>query len=267
VGAWQARPERFYVGVGFIAAGFIFWVAFTLADFVGRHPDWVSCTGELLKIQHESCDDNDCLLDVVMAFPLQNGEMHKTLINYASGNNIFYEVMGPADSNGKKVIVGAKLKLHYDPNNPERAALVFKNDGKGWIAGAIAAMVFIPAGVGMLWGLMRNSLRLRRLKRSGQGFSVTIDSVRENRNLSRRAGADEPFFYPWIIQATWIHPQTGKAHTLESGLIWDDPREEVHVGGHITAVVDLVGRPAIYAIDIAPLGEVSAVKPLVGPGK
>jgi hypothetical protein len=260
VGAWQLRSDRFYVGVGFIIGGFIFLIAFTLGDFVHRHPDWVTCEGELVELRNQVCDDNDCSQDVVMMFPLQNGTMHKTLLLYQSGNNIWDEVPGPADAKGKKIIVGAKLKLHYDPKNPERAELIFKHYGQGWIVGSIAALVFVPAGIGILWGMMRSSLRLRRLKRLGRGYSVAIDSIRQNKDVARRAGADEPFFYPWVIQATWIHPESGKAYELESGPIWDDPREQVNVGGYVTAVVELTRRPALYAIDLAPFDEASVVK-------
>jgi hypothetical protein len=261
MGAWQRWSDRIYVGWGFVIFGFFFSAAFVLIDILTRHPDWPTTTGELVDIRNKSCDDRGCSMEVLMSFALPDGRQQQTWI-YESEGRIYEDIPILSQVDEAKTFVGAKLKLHYDPRKPERASLLLRGNAGAWIVGAISASVLIPLGLGILYGPIRNSLRRRRLAKSGQRFEAEIGRIRQNKHHMRRSGEYSTTYYPWVITATWVHPQTGTKYQIESGPIWDDPRDDVNSGGRIAVTVDISRRPYLYAIDSEPLGEAPTVKVL-----
>jgi len=262
--AWQPRSDRIYVGWGFVAWGLLWLVGPPLLYFCTSKADWAETVGKIADTRNKNCesDGGPCTMDVLMSFSLSTGAVQKTWVMHESVNALWDAVDVPANENGTKILVGASLKLRYDPLNPERVKFLFGTERKLLVFGGFFGGTFFVSGFGVLYGPIRNSFRRRRLAKSGQRFEAEIGRIRQNKHHMRRAGEYSETYYPWIITATWIHPQTGAKYQVESGPIWDDPRDDVYAGGRIVVMVDISRRPYLYAIDSEPLGEAPTVKVL-----
>jgi hypothetical protein len=83
---------------------------------------------------------------------------------------------------------------------------------------------------------LRKALRLsrtrKRLLASGMPVSGKVVKVREDTSIIVN---DE---HPWVVEAQWTHPSTGKQMQEASDFFWFDPSGSFPVGAAITVVVD-----------------------------
>jgi hypothetical protein len=173
---------------------------------------------------------------------------------YISSNQLWSAAPGPPDDDGRKNLYDAILPIIYDPSNPGDIALRGTEPRNLLIGGLVFASVFWPLGIALLIGPCLGSLRIKRLEWAGTRSEARIIDIKRDSTQANRFGRNSPVEFPWMIQADWLHPQTGAKYLLESGSIWRDPRDLVHVGGAIDVLIDY-SRPVVcYALDTLPFG-------------
>ncbi len=128
--------------------------------------------------------------------------------------------------------IGQTVEIAYDPDFPQRARIL--RFGELWFLPAVMAPI---AALTLLWTIWsplqawRKRLARHRLEARGQRIEATVKTVTRNPFASVNGQT------PWVVEAHWTDPDSGRRHRFLSESIWRDT-EPRPAGGRVTVLVD-----------------------------
>jgi translation initiation factor IF-1 len=179
-----------------------------------------------------------------------DGSSYYPIVRFTPKNGEEIEFTGGIGSSPPSFKTGQKVKVLYDPRNPESARIdaFFEMYGFGGIF-AFVGFVFLAIGLGMGIAQLRDKYSDDWLLINGKQVQAKIISVAPD--TSFQVNGQSPF----RITAQWENPNTRKVHVFRSDHIWFDPSQYIE-GDEVTVLID-PKNPKKYDVDLRFLPELA----------
>ena len=185
-----------------------------------------------------------------------DGTTYRPRVRYRpqGGYDMFFE--SSVSSNPPAFDVGEKVKVLYEPGNPQSAKInSFMSLWFGVLISGVLGLIFSAVGLGTLVHAIRKHKMYGWLEKYGQTITVKVNETyqrvadKKTRNTNGRtvyvkSGGDDF----WKINAQWQNPRDQKIYVFESEPIAFDPAE--YVRETVNVRID-PNNPKRYRMDIS----------------
>jgi len=155
-----------------------------------------------------------------------------------------YSFISSSSSNPPAYDLGEQVEVIYDPQSPGSDARIngFMSLWMAPLIVGILGLVFASIALVMtVIGIKRQRMQ-QRLMQQGQPVLASITGVALDNSFS--INNENPF----VIEAQWQDPETGKTHSFTSDYIWFDPQPYLP-GEEVSVLID-PADPEKYYMDL-----------------
>jgi len=172
------------------------------------------------------------------------GHSYYPLIRFKTKSGQVVEFKSSFGSNPPSYVVGARVPILYDPDNPHRAEInSFMSLWMGVIILLALGGIFTAVGVGTVLVAVASKRKIEWLKTAGEKIATDFQRVELDTSVKVRGRS------PYRIISQWHDPTTNKVYVFESENIWFNPEEYIK-GDKIDVYVD-INNPKNYYMDIS----------------
>ena len=201
---WVLGGVFFVIGVGLLFGGVSWWRA--NAAFAAHAVAGEGTVSDLLYRRSSGSGSSN------------KGGTYVPVIDFTAPNGSRIHITGSSGSNPPAYSRGDKVKLLYDPANPEKAVIdSFGERSAGPLILTGLGAVFALVGGGVLFARARERKQRKWLAQNGMRVQARLTGVDYDTSLTVNNR------HPWRLLAQWQHPATQAVHTFRSDPIWFDP--------------------------------------------
>jgi hypothetical protein len=222
---WIVGSVFLVVGLGMLYGGFSFWRS--NAAFAA----------------HASSADGT-VTDLAYSSSSKGKGTYRPVVEFTAPNGSKVHITGSGGSNPPAYARGDKVRVLFDPANPEQAKIdSFMEQSFGpLILGGMGA-IFGLVGGGMVGFMVRRRKVRAWLAQNGMKVRAKFEGVEYDTSLKVNGR------HPWRLTCQWQHPSTQNVYLFRSDPVWFDPtsfvnREELDV------LVN-ADNPKQYEVDIS----------------
>jgi len=173
-----------------------------------------------------------------------NGGTYVPVVDFSTPDGNRIHVTGSSGSNPAAYSRGDKVRVLYDPANPQGAQIdSFGERGFGPALLTGLGTVFALVGGGVLAARVRQRKLRKWLAQNGLRVQARFEGVDYDTSLTVNGR------HPWRLLAQWQHPATQKMYSFRSDAIWFDPTR--YVQRETLDVIVNADDPKQYELDIS----------------
>jgi len=170
------------------------------------------------------------------------GGTYRPVVEFSTADGKRVHITGSTGSNPPSYSRGDKVRVLYEPANPEHAKIdSFMEQSFGVLMLGGMGAVFGLVGGGLVGFQVRRRKQRAWLAQNGMRVKAKFEGV--DYDTSVRVNGR----HPWRITCQWQHPATQKVYSFRSDMLWFDPTPYVK-GDEIDVTVN-ADDPRQYVVD------------------
>ncbi len=149
----------------------------------------------------------------------ESGRRYASVISFNTANGQTVQFTTSVSSSPPEFEFGQKVKVYYNPDNPEASARPDSFLSLWFLPGlfGLLALIFGGLGSGFYMVDFLNRRKIRWLQAHGQRITAVVSDVRLNTSLKNRGKS------PYVVTAQWHNPTNNQDYSFKSNSLWVDP--------------------------------------------